>query len=52
MSHPPDLSDHLLASQLHVSQRDRSDIYPTVILYGCGCWSLVALTSFIAWLLW
>ena len=52
MSHPPDISDYLLADQVQVSQRDRSDIYPAVLLYGCGCWVLIFIVGFFVWLLW
>ena len=52
MSHSPDSRDRLLAAHMQVSQRDRSDIYPAAIIYGCGCWVLIFIVGFFVWLLW
>ena len=31
-------------------KEDRSDTYPSVLLYGCGCWAAMILAGVAMWL--
>jgi len=52
MSHPPHFRQRILADHIQVGSDGRSDVYPALFLYGCGCWSLAILAAILVWLLW
>jgi len=52
MSNPPCAEDYLLARSLKIDPQDQSDVYPALLLYGCGCWALLILISIAVWLVW
>jgi len=30
-------------------KKDRGDIYPSIFLYGCGCWAAIVLAALAVW---
>ena len=52
MKLPPDTSQRLLADSIQVGSDGRSDVYPALFLYGCGCWLLIFIVGFFVWRLW